>query len=187
MSHDAVICGFASSKALRSDPSSTGDDQFRPSVFIYGGHGLDGRSRGYVAAPCNNREGVKKWCAQTKRPASSPGSRATQTAGPKAQGTSRMVNVWQHDERRCTRALRLEGRRTSCHSFVRPLSLLPGSRSRCTSTANEATGLLPRARVVLRHRVRGSRQLIVAQSADDILDRVVDPGVRDVIAMRHVG
>jgi hypothetical protein len=28
-----------------------------------------------------------------------PGSRATQTAGPKAQGTSRMVNVWQHDER----------------------------------------------------------------------------------------
>ena len=33
-----------------------------------------------------------------ERPAS-PGSRATQTAGPKAQGTSRMVNVWQHDER----------------------------------------------------------------------------------------
>ena len=51
----------------------------------------------------------------------------------------------------------------------------------------EATRLLPRARVVLRNRVRGSRQLIVAQSADDILDRVVDPGVRDVIAMRHVG
>ena len=33
-----------------------------------------------------------------ERPAS-PGSRATQTAGPKAQGTSWMVNVWQHDER----------------------------------------------------------------------------------------
>jgi hypothetical protein len=31
--------------------------------------------------------------------ATRPGSRATQTAGPKAQGTSRMVNVWQHDER----------------------------------------------------------------------------------------
>jgi hypothetical protein len=30
--------------------------------------------------------------------ATRPGSRATQTAGPKAQGTSRMVNVWQHDE-----------------------------------------------------------------------------------------
>jgi len=53
--------------------------------------------------------------------------------------------------------------------------------------SNEATGLLPRARVVLHNRVRGSRQLIVAQSADDVLDWVVDPGVRDVIAMRHVG
>ena len=51
----------------------------------------------------------------------------------------------------------------------------------------ERGGLVPRARVVLHNRVRGSRQLIVAQSADDILDRVVDPGVRDVIAMRHVG
>src|SRR5262249_37405964 len=57
----------------------------------------------------------------------------------------------------------------------------------CGVYANEATGLLPRARVVLRNRARGSRQLIVAQSADDILDWVVDPGVRDVIAMRHVG
>src|SRR5262245_16228872 len=56
-----------------------------------------------------------------------------------------------------------------------------------TTTANEAARLPPRARVVLHHRVRGSRQLIVAQSADDILDRVIDPGVRDVIAMRHVG
>jgi hypothetical protein len=28
-----------------------------------------------------------------------PGQSAIQTAGPKAQGTSRMVNVWQHDER----------------------------------------------------------------------------------------
>src|SRR6516165_4714377 len=59
--------------------------------------------------------------------------------------------------------------------------------SQCLTTANEATGLLPRARVVLRNRVRVSRQLIVAQSADDVLDRVVDPGVRDVIAMPHVG
>ena len=118
MSYDAVTCGFARQQGASQRPVINRDDQFRPSVFIYGGHGLDGRSRGYVAAPCNNREGVKKWCAQTKRPASSPGSRATQTAGPKAQGTSRMVNVWQHDERRCTRALRLEGRRTSCHSFA---------------------------------------------------------------------
>src|SRR5215471_1442670 len=99
MSHDAVTCGFAQQQGASQRPVINRDDQFRPSVFIYGGHGLDGRSRGHVAAPCNNREGVKKWCAQTKRPASSPGSRATQTAGPKAQGTSRMVNVWQHDER----------------------------------------------------------------------------------------
>ena len=92
MSHDAVTCGFARQQGASQRPVINRDDQFRPSVFIYGGHGLDGRSRGYVAAPGNNREGVK-------RPASSPGSRATQTAGPKAQGTSRMVNVWQHDER----------------------------------------------------------------------------------------
>jgi hypothetical protein len=48
-------------------------------------------------------------------------------------------------------------------------------------------GLLLHARGMFRNRVRGTRQLIVAQSADDILDRVVDPSVRDVIAMRHVG
>jgi hypothetical protein len=59
--------------------------------------------------------------------------------------------------------------------------------NRHATAANEAAGLPPRTRVVLRNRVRGSRQLIVAQSADDILDREIDPGVRDVIAMRHVG
>jgi regulator of RNase E activity RraA len=47
--------------------------------------------------------------------------------------------------------------------------------------------LLLHARGMFRNRVWGTRQLIVAQSADDILDWVVDPGVRDVIAMRHVG
>src|SRR5262249_21681422 len=56
-----------------------------------------------------------------------------------------------------------------------------------TTTANEAAELPPCTRVVLHNRVRGSRQLIVAQSADDILDRIIDPGVRDVITMRHVG
>src|SRR5262245_22663079 len=74
------------------------DDQFRPSVSIYGGHGLDGRSRDYVAAPGNNLEGVNKWCAQASDPLQA-GQSGSPTAGPKAQGTSRMVNVWQHDER----------------------------------------------------------------------------------------
>jgi len=88
--------------------------------------------------------------------------------------------------------------RPRCHWPSRRSTALMNSReatlcitanlsSQCLTTANEATGLLPRARVVLRNRVRVSRQLIVAQSADDVLDRVVDPGVRDVIAMPHVG
>src|SRR5215831_16737952 len=71
MSHDAVTCGFAARL---------------------------GRSRDHVAAPGNNREGVNKWCAQASDPLQA-GQSGSPTAGPKAQGTSRMVNVWQHDER----------------------------------------------------------------------------------------
>jgi hypothetical protein len=75
----------------------------------------------------------------------------------------------------------------SCHEKTAGSRRLPIVVAMLDDDWNEATGLLPRARVVLRNRARGSRQLIVAQSAEDILDWVFDPGVRDVIAMRHVG
>jgi len=143
MSHDAVTCGFARQQGASQRPVINRDDQFRPSVFIYGGHGLDGRSRGYVAAPGNNREGVKKWCAQTKRPASSPGSRATQTAGPKAQGTSRMVNVWQHDEREALPVTSDEKRASVDYTAAQAVA----AALRASEMATTATASAPRRRL----------------------------------------
>jgi hypothetical protein len=72
MSHDAVTCGFARQQSASHDPSSTEMINFGHLSSFMEGTGWTG-PRGYVAAPCNNREGVKKWCAQTKRTRFKPG------------------------------------------------------------------------------------------------------------------
>src|SRR5262249_12670857 len=76
MSHDAVTRGFARQQGASQRPVIHRDDQFRPSLSIYGGHWLDRRSCGYVAARSNILEVVNKGCAQMKRAASNQGSRA---------------------------------------------------------------------------------------------------------------
>src|SRR5262245_51061116 len=65
----------------------------------------------------------------------------------------------------------------------------PRSASKWATTLSVArTGLLACATgIVLGERARTGRQLIVAQSADDILDWKIDPGMSDVVAVRHVG
>ena len=64
-----------------------------------------------------------------ERPASNPGSLATQTAGLKAQGTPRMVNVWQHDEREVLPVTSDEKKPPRC-SAVRPRGRWRRARSR---------------------------------------------------------
>jgi hypothetical protein len=61
----------------------------------YGGHGLDGRSRGYVAAPCNNREAVNKWCAATKKGRCRLHGGAKGSGGPSGERTGQ----YRHGER----------------------------------------------------------------------------------------